>query len=49
METTAETTSYMIAGFTVIFGILLVYLVSLVVRFRSLHQDLETLQDLDVE
>ena len=42
----AETTSYMIAGYVVIFGVMLVYLVSLVMRIRSLKQDLEILEEL---
>jgi hypothetical protein len=43
----AHTTSYMIAGYTVIFGVMVIYLVSLVVRNRNLHQDLDLLEDLD--
>ena len=42
----AETTGYMIAGYSVIFGMLLIYLVSLVLRKRNLEQDLEMLEDL---
>ena len=42
----AETTGYMIAGYTVIFGMLLIYLVSLVLRKRNLEQDLEVLEDI---
>jgi hypothetical protein len=42
-----ETTNYMIAGYTVIFGVMLVYLVSLVVRWRNLKQDAQVLQELD--
>ena len=42
----AETTGYMIAGYAVIFGVMFIYLVSLMVRNRSLGQDLEVLQDL---
>lgn len=43
----AETTAYMIAGYAVIFGIMLIYLVSLYIRQRNLRQDLELLQDLE--
>lgn len=43
----AQTTSYMIAGYVVIFGVMLIYLVSLIVRKRNLSQDLEVLQDLE--
>jgi len=41
--------SYMIAGFVVIFGFMLIYLVSLVVRNRNLQRDLEMLEELDKE
>ena len=43
----AQTTSYMIAGYAVIFGVMLIYLASLVVRNRNLHQDLDLLEDLE--
>jgi hypothetical protein len=42
-----ETTNYMIAGYTVIFGVMAVYLVSLIVRWRKHEQDLQVLQELD--
>ena len=42
----AQTTGYMIAGYAVIFGVMLVYLASLVMRIRSLKQDLEILEEL---
>jgi hypothetical protein len=45
-EGAAETTGYMIAGYAVIFGVMLLYLVSVIVRRRSLEQDLETLEEL---
>jgi hypothetical protein len=41
----AETTGYMIAGYVVIFGVMLVYLLSLLQRGRSLREDLEVLND----
>jgi uncharacterized membrane protein YecN with MAPEG domain len=37
----------MIAGYAVIFGIMLIYLASLIVRRRNLRQDEETLQELE--
>ena len=46
-QSPAETTSYMIAGYVVIFGVMLIYLVSLVVRIRNLQQDFQILQDLE--
>ena len=46
-EGPADTTGYMIAGYAVIFGVMLIYLISLIVRQRNLLQDLEPLKDLD--
>ncbi len=43
----ADTLDFMIAGYVVIFGVMLVYLISLYVRSRNLKQDLEILRDLD--
>lgn len=47
MEGPAHTLGYMIAGFVVIFGILALYLASLMVRWRRLRRDAQTLQDLE--
>ena len=46
-DTPAETTGYMIAGYAVIFGLMSAYLVSLMLRWRNLEQDLEVLEDLE--
>jgi hypothetical protein len=43
----ADTTSYMIAGFAVIFGVMSLYVLSLVIRKRNLEKDLEVLAELD--
>jgi hypothetical protein len=45
-EGPADTINYMIAGYSVIFGVMLVYLVSLVVRWRNLRQDEEMIEQL---
>ncbi len=42
-----DTSGYMIAGYAIAFGVMLLYVISLAVRFHSLQQDLTTLQDLD--
>ncbi len=39
----------MIAGYAVIFGVMLIYLVSLAVRNRNLKQDLDLLEELEKE
>jgi hypothetical protein len=44
-EAPAATTGYMIAGYAVLFGVLLLYIVSLVVRQNNLKKDLEILQE----
>ncbi|HEY9088589.1 MAG TPA: hypothetical protein VIO36_10505 [Anaerolineaceae bacterium] len=47
MEGPANTLAYMIAGYAIIFTVLAVYLVSLVVRWRNLRQDEETLREIE--
>jgi hypothetical protein len=42
-----ETTNYMIAGYTVIFGVMAIYLASIFVRRRNLKRDLEVLEELE--
>jgi len=50
METEpANTIGYFIGGYAVIFGTMLVYFVSLIVRARNLKQDEALLRDLDKE
>jgi hypothetical protein len=46
-QTTPDTSNYMIGGFAVIFGAMLIYLVSLIIRGRNLSQDLDMLQELE--
>ncbi len=43
----AETTGYMVLGYTIIFGTLGVYLFSLYSRRRSLEKDKEVLEELE--
>lgn len=45
-QAAAETSSYMIAGYVVIFGVMLLYLISLVQRRRSLKEDMHVLQEI---
>jgi hypothetical protein len=46
-EAPANTTIYMIAGYIVIFGVMLVYLISLSLRRRNLEQDLDVLDEIE--
>ena len=43
----AETTVYMIAGYVVIFGVMLAYLASLWIRQNNLTRDLEVLEEME--
>jgi hypothetical protein len=45
----AETTGYMIAGYSVIFVVLAIYLVSLYIRGRNLRRDQEMLEQMEKE
>ena len=49
METTPDTSGYLIAGYAVFFIVSVIYLLSLYVRNRSLQRDLETLANLETE
>lgn len=47
MEGPADSLNYMIAGYAILFGILLAYLVSLIVRWKNLRRDEASLKDLE--
>ena len=49
MQAPAETTRYLVAGYTVIFGIMSLYIISLIVRTRNLKRQLELLKELELE
>ena len=46
-EGPAETSTYFIAGYAVIFGVMGFYLASLILRRRNMQQDLETLEQVE--
>lgn len=46
-QSPAETTIYFIAGYSVIFGVMFLYVISLALRWRKLIQDLKFLEDID--
>lgn len=48
-ETPADTTTYMIAGYAIIFGVMLLYIISLYLRNRNLENDLDVLQEIEAE
>ncbi len=43
----AETTNYMVAGYAVIFSVMLLYVISLVLRRRNLQRDMAMLKELE--
>ena len=45
-DTTPDTSAYMIAGYTVFFIVMSIYLLSLFLRSRNLKRDLSLLKDL---
>jgi hypothetical protein len=42
-----DTVGYMIFGYVVIFGVMFIYLASLIMRHRNLQRDIEILEDLE--
>lgn len=49
LETPPDTSQYMIAGYAIAFGVMLIYVASLFVRTRNLNRDLATLEEMDEE
>jgi hypothetical protein len=47
LETPPDTSGYMIAGYAIAFGVMLLYVVSLIIRFRNLNRDLSTLEEMN--
>jgi cell division protein FtsL len=47
LESTPDTTGYLIAGYAVAFIVMALYLVSLYIRTRNLNQDLNTLEEME--
>ena len=47
LETPPNTSQYMVAGYAIAFGVMLIYVVSLFIRTRNLNRDLSTLEEMD--
>jgi hypothetical protein len=45
----AETTRYMIAGYSVIFAVMFLYIVSIFIRLRNIKRDLGTLNEMETK
>ncbi len=46
-QNTIDTSGYMIAGYSIFFGVTIIYLFSLYARWKNLQRDLETLEEMD--
>lgn len=49
LETTPDTSGYMIAGYVISFVVMGIYVASLYIRNRNLKRDLETLESMQME
>jgi hypothetical protein len=49
LDTPPDTVKYLIAGYSIGFAILAIFLVSLIVRWNGLRRELEMLQELEKE
>lgn len=46
-QSTIDTSNYMIAGYAIFFSVSIIYLISLVSRWKNLQRDLEMLEEMD--
>jgi hypothetical protein len=49
LDAPPDTSAYMIVGYTVFFIVAAIYIVSLLVRWHNLHQDMTTLETIEKE
>jgi len=49
LETPPDTSQYMVAGYVIAFGVMLIYVVSMFIRSRNLKRDLSMLEEMDKE
>lgn len=47
LQTTPDTSNYMIGGYAVFFTVMILYLASMVIRNRNLKRDLESLEEIE--
>ncbi len=46
-QNTIDTSTYMIGGYAIFFSVSIIYLISLVTRWKNLQRDLEMLEEMD--
>jgi len=49
LDTPPDTSQYMIAGYAIAFGVMLLYVASLYIRFRNLNRDMAMFEEMDKE
>ena len=49
LDTTPDTSGYMIAGYVIAFAVMGIYVASLYIRNRNLKRDLETLESIQTK
>lgn len=47
LETPPDTSQYMIAGYAIAFGVMIIYVASLYIRFRNLERDMSMFEEMD--
>lgn len=47
LDSPPNTSSYMIAGYAIAFGVMILYVISLYIRSSNLKKDLSMLEDMD--
>lgn len=47
LETTPDTSQYMVAGYAIAFGVMIIYVASLYIRSRNLKRDMSMLEEMD--
>ena len=47
MQGTIDTSGYMITGYAIFFSVSIIYVFSLIARWKNLQRDLETLEEMD--
>ena len=49
LQSPPDTSQYMVAGYAIAFGVMLIYVVSMLIRSRNLKSDLFMLEEMDKE
>lgn len=47
LDTPPDTSQYMIAGYAIAFGVMLLYIASLIIRYRNLKRDISMYEEME--